>query len=46
MESHPVGAKFFLSNRQTDMMKQTVVFCNFANTPQKQKDILLHCELQ
>jgi hypothetical protein len=37
---------FQQTDRQTDTTKQTVAVCNFANTPKKQKDILLHSELQ
>jgi hypothetical protein len=33
-------------DRQTDMTKQIVAFGNFANALKKQKDILLHYELQ
>ena len=28
--------------RQTDVTKQIVAFCNFANASKKHKDILLH----
>ena len=31
----PVGAKLFHVDRQADMMKLTVTFCNFANVPKK-----------
>jgi len=31
----PVGAKSFHVDRQTDMTKLTVAFCNFANVPKK-----------
>jgi hypothetical protein len=30
-----VGAELFHVNRQMDIMKLTVGFCNFANTPKK-----------
>ena len=30
MKIHPVGAELFHADGQTDMMKLTVAFCNFA----------------
>jgi len=33
MKIHPVGAEVFHVDRQTDMMKLMVTFCNFANMP-------------
>ena len=36
MKIRPVGAKFFYADGGwTDMMKQIVAFCNFANAPKK-----------
>ena len=35
MKICPVGAKFFRVNRERDMTKLTVAFCNFANAPRK-----------
>jgi len=36
MKIHPVGAWTFNVDGQTDMMKLTVLFHNFMNTPKKQ----------
>jgi hypothetical protein len=33
MKILPVGAKFFQADGQTDMMKLTAAFRNFANAP-------------
>jgi hypothetical protein len=41
MKIHPVGAKLFHVNRQTDsqadMMKLRVAFCDFVNVPKRIK---------
>jgi len=31
MKIRPVGAELFLTDRQTDMTKLIIAFCNFAN---------------
>ena len=36
MKIHPMGAEVFLVDGRTDMIKLTVTFCNFVNTPKKQ----------
>jgi hypothetical protein len=40
MTIHPVGGELFhadgQTDRQMDMMKPTVAFCNFVNAPKKQ----------
>ena len=33
VENHPVGAKLFHADGQTDMTKLIVTFCNFVNMP-------------
>ena len=37
MKIRPVGAKLFQADRQTDMMKLMVTFCDFTNMPKNQK---------
>jgi hypothetical protein len=42
MKICPVGAKLFHADRQTNIIKLTVAFCNFANTPKNTPTILKH----
>jgi hypothetical protein len=45
MKNHPVGAKLFhadgRTDRQTDLTKLIVAFCNFVNMPKNNKEIKL-----
>jgi len=36
MKIHSVEAELYREARQTDMIKQTVTFCNFVNVPNKE----------
>jgi len=36
MKICPVGAELYHVDRQTDMMKLTVAFCNFVNAPKNE----------
>jgi len=40
MKLHPVGAESFHVDRQTDVMKLIVTFCNFVNVPRNKQ---MHC---
>ena len=41
MKIHPMGVELFHADRGTDMMKLTVDFHNFANTPKKETWLLI-----
>jgi hypothetical protein len=44
MKICPVATELFHADRQTDMMKLTVTFCNFANAPKNAADFFSHLE--